>query len=208
VCTDLLSRPTFPDNDELGGPALSVALEASVRFPWAGGRHPCLDVLVESATAFMGIESKRYEPFRRKSRTSLSDAYWRPVWGHEMAGFGRVRDLLRDDSQCFQYLDAAQLVKHAFGLRTFVHYRRQEGTKKPILLYLFAEPGSWPNGRIVPMTYFERHRAEIQRFAALVQDDEVRFHSLSYSELIRRWSRYQALPVQRHAQALRARFHL
>jgi hypothetical protein len=52
-----------------------------VRFPWNGGRHPCLDVLVTTVSVLLGIESKRYEPFRAKAVTTLSDAYWRPVWG-------------------------------------------------------------------------------------------------------------------------------
>jgi len=32
--------PTLPGCDDLGWPATSVRLEAMVRFPWAGGRHP------------------------------------------------------------------------------------------------------------------------------------------------------------------------
>jgi hypothetical protein len=74
--------PPLPGTKPSDWPALSVNLEAIVRFPWAGGRHPCLDVLVETATAVIGIESKRYEPFRPKSDPGdLSPAYWRPVWG-------------------------------------------------------------------------------------------------------------------------------
>jgi hypothetical protein len=38
----------------------------------------------------------------------------------------------------------------------------------------------------VPVTHFEGHRVEIQRFAGMVRDDAVLFHSMSYSELIAR----------------------
>jgi hypothetical protein len=42
--------PTLPGTAEYGWPATAVTLEAIVRFPWAAGRgrHPCLDVLVET----------------------------------------------------------------------------------------------------------------------------------------------------------------
>ena len=36
----------------------------TVRFPWSGGRHPALDCLVATPSALVGIESKRFEPFR------------------------------------------------------------------------------------------------------------------------------------------------
>lgn len=57
--------PAFRNTGELGWPPVSVTLEASVRFPWAGGRDPRLDVLIEAGTSFIGIASKPYEPFRR-----------------------------------------------------------------------------------------------------------------------------------------------
>ncbi|WP_137102330.1 hypothetical protein [Azospirillum argentinense] len=89
--------PPLPGCAALGWPATSVRLEALVRFPWAGGRHPCLDVLVETSAALIGIESKRFEPFRSKSETALSDAYWRPVWGDARAG---RRAAMRSQGPC------------------------------------------------------------------------------------------------------------
>jgi hypothetical protein len=60
----------------------------------------------------IGIESKRYEPFRPKNGDEMSDAYWRAVWGTEMKGYQGCRDGLRDGSRQFGRLDAAQLIKH------------------------------------------------------------------------------------------------
>ena len=89
------------------------------RFPWSGGRHPWLDAVVWTATQLIGVESKRYEPFRAGAkRASFSVAYDRPVWGERMNGYSAVRDRLRDGSLGFDHLDATQLVKHAYGLRT------------------------------------------------------------------------------------------
>lgn len=41
-----------------------VDVEFCARFPWSGGRHPWLDAVVQSPTQLIGIESKRFEPFR------------------------------------------------------------------------------------------------------------------------------------------------
>lgn len=97
-------------------PARSLTIEAEVRFPWSGGTHAWLDCLVTTPSAFIGIESKRFEPFRHKRRPEFSDAYWRPVWGGRMRGYESIRDELRGEPDRYRHLAAAQLVKHAFGL--------------------------------------------------------------------------------------------
>ena len=75
----LLNRPqdlpALPKCNEAGWPARSLCLEATVRFPWRGGHHPVPDALVTTSTALIGIESKRFEPFRRNSDTSFTDTY-------------------------------------------------------------------------------------------------------------------------------------
>ena len=55
-------------------PARTVDVEACVRFPWRGGRHPWLDALLTTSSAFIGVESKRFEPFRDKKSIDLSAA--------------------------------------------------------------------------------------------------------------------------------------
>ena len=136
--------PPLPVGDDLDWRPLSVELEVECRFPWAGGRHPWLDVVIELPDALVGIESKRYEPFRDGKSVKFSDAYWRDVWGENMFGYARLRDALHSGSLQTERLDATQLVKHAFGLRT--QAQRASGTtnKKPILVYLYAEPAAWP----------------------------------------------------------------
>jgi hypothetical protein len=194
--------PPLPQTDGLGWPAVAVELEQLVRFPWSGGRHPCLDVLIETSHALIGIESKRYEPFRSKPLAELSDAYWRPVWGDRMCGYQAVRDLLRDSPRRFAHLDAAQLVKHALGLRTVA--RRQN--RQPVLIYLYAEPPSTPAGTQVSDTAIEQHRREITEFDAHVAGDEVLFRAISYAELISLWRTSGTAAVQRHAGALDEKF--
>lgn len=199
--------PPLPDCDRVVWPARSLALEATVRFPWSGGRHPVLDCLVTTPSALIGIESKRFEPFRGKSPASFSEAYWRPVWGDDMKGYEGVRDTLRENGHLYQFLDAAQLVKHAFALRTAVHRRRSgHDGLTPILFYLYAEPAVWPNGRPIGDDKKTKHRQEIARFARNVAGDEVVFVSCSYRELLKDWARHKAGGIRAHAAAVIRRF--
>ena len=92
--------PALPGCPHAGWPARSLAIEANVRFPWSGGRHPWLDCLVVTRSALIGIESKRFEPFRDRSSAEFSDAYWRPVWGDGMGGYQGVRDAFRAAPTC------------------------------------------------------------------------------------------------------------
>lgn len=199
--------PALPGTEDCGWPASSLSLEAIVRFPWAGGRHPCLDALIVTSTCLIGVESKRFEPFRSKGRVQMADTYCRPKWGPDMTGYERCRDGLRDRSWQFDRLDAAQLVKHAFALRTAVHNAPGLRGKRPVLLYLHAAPERWPDGRrLVPLDHHERHRHEIAKFSEVVTGNEVSFRSCSYAELLETWTAQPNQLVRDHAAAIARRF--
>ena len=188
-------------------PARSLMLEAEVCFPWRGGRHPVLDCLVTTPSAFIGIESKRLEPFRGKQESALSNAYWRPVWGKRMQGYESIRDGLHGEPGRYRHLNAAQLFKHAFALRTAVHARPEYRALAPVLFYVYAEPDCWPNsGAPVDEGAKARHRVEIDRFAAAVADDEVTFVSCSWRRLLETWARHEDDRIRAHADAVVARF--
>jgi hypothetical protein len=55
--------PPLPRCDAHGWPTVWLDIETTLRLPWPGGEHPCLDAVVETATALIGVESKRFEPF-------------------------------------------------------------------------------------------------------------------------------------------------
>lgn len=191
------SLPPFPPLADLDWPAWKVDVERQMRFPWTGGRHPWLDAAVETATHVIGVESKRFEPFRDSKNVDLSAAYDRDVWGERMAPFTAMRDRLRSGAAHFEYLDGAQLVKHAFGLVT---EGRKLG-KAPVLLYIYAEPRH--RGSIeIPSKIIARHRVEIADFAASVAGAEVRFAACSWREWLTAWSGETCS----HASALLARF--
>ena len=173
--------PPLPGLAEGGTPEL-VDIEFCARFPWSGGRHPWLDAVVQTPTSLIGVESKRFEPFRDAKTVNLSAAYDRPVWGDNMRAFERMRDRLRAGAEAFVHLDAAQLVKHAFGLVT---EGRRRG-RRPVLFYLYAEPED-RNDRPIPKDDILRHRDEISRFGAAVTGDEVLFQLVSYRDWIGSW---------------------
>jgi hypothetical protein len=199
--------PPLPGTLDFGWPAQSVGLEAIVRFPWSGGRHPCLDVLIVTGDTLIGVESKRFEPFRPKTADAMSDAYWRPVWGEEMTAYERCRDGLRDGSRKFVRLDAAQLIKHAFALRTAVHSVPEWAGKRPILYYLYAEPEQWPEEkRSIPQQDRTQHRDDIGAFSKTVVGDEVLFRFCSYAVLLAQWAAQSNEPLRAHASAIIRRF--
>jgi hypothetical protein len=182
----------------------AITLETILRFPWAGGHHPCLDVVVRGGGLLIGVESKRHEPFRDRHSPDFSDAYWRPVWGERMSGFERVRDGLHDGSLRYQHLGATQLVKHAFGLRSEMD-RHRDNIRTTILFYLYAEAPSRADGTAHVAGDHARHRAEIADFAARVAGDEVMFLSGSYEALLCGWRAHDPRTAA-HADALAARF--
>ena len=198
--------PPLPRCEGAGWPARDLTLEAELRFPWRGGRHPWLDGLVTTSDSLIGIESKRFEPFRGKAPAHFSDAYWRSFWGGDMKGYEAVRDSLREDARLYGFVDAAQLVKHAFALRTEVH-RLGRTHLVPCLFYLYAEPASWPeSGREIAGTDKACHRREIARFASAVAGDEVKFTACSYGELLDAWAQHGDAGIAAHVLALRSRF--
>lgn len=200
-----LNDPAACDLSIVGAPGTgvrSVTLEAVVRFGWRGGRHPCLDALVTGDDWLAGIEAKRYEPFRAKSAGRFSSAFDRDVWG-DLPGWNDVRCKLRSGDLRFAMLDATQLIKHALALS-------EEGRRTGRawrLIYLYAEPAAWPDGRPVGPVRHGAHRAEIERFTEQLGEDAVRFHATSYRDLLGAWAR-KGGGAAAHAHAVLDHFDL
>jgi hypothetical protein len=182
------------------GQAEAVTLEAEMRFPWTGGRHPWLDVGIETKTTLIGIESKRYEPFRPAKKSGFAEVYDRPVWGQKMARYTLLRDDLVTGTMGFDALDAVQLIKHAYGIYT----RAEKRASGAVLVYLYAEPATWASGKAVDPKRIALHRREVMTFAKLVSEDTVAFVPLRWADLLDQWAREAKLAA--HVAALRARF--
>lgn len=191
--------PSFPG---LGGnPAYAVTLEAEMRFPWDGGRHPWVDVAIESESLLIGVEARRYEPFRPGKVVTFPEGAERPVWGARM---GRYTGLARDvasGAQVFECLDAVPLIKAACGIRTQAFKR----ARQPVLAYLYAEPEVWAgSGKPVDPARIAQHQAEIDRFGDIVLGDHVVFLPLRWADVLAQWSRKASL--QAHVAAVLERF--
>ncbi len=197
-----LNRPlVLPDLPGVpAGQVKSVTLEAEMRFPWTGGRHPWLDVGIETDTTLIGIESKRYEPFRPAKATGFAEVYDKPVWGEKMGRFTALRDALVAGDQSFAALDAVQLIKHAYGIYT----RSQKRALGAVLVYLYAEPAVWANGKPVDPARIALHRREVAAFGRAVAGDSVVFVPIRWADLLEQWAGVPAL--KSHVRALRERF--
>ena len=202
--------PSLPKIDPDVWPVLSLDLERRVNFPWRGGRHPVLDVFVATPRAIIGVECKRFEPFRTLKDPHISEAFWRPKWGNSMNGYQSVRDALCRNKKLYAHLDAAQLFKHALALRAQVTLKgREHEGLIPILMYIYAEPEIWPrSGQFISEEAKSRHREEIVDFARRIEGDEVRFAACSYRELLQGWENADGLApdVRDHAKAVAQHF--
>ena len=202
---DTARLPDFPRGGHfsfLTSPVNRIDLERSLRFPWSGGSHPWLDAVIETTDWLAGIESKRFEPFRDTKTSGFSEAYDRDVWGANMQPFIEMKDAIISGKLQFKFLDAVQLVKHAFGIRT----QAARAGKRPALVYLYAEPPGYPDGRIIPATHFAAHQAEVARFAEAVSGAEVEFSALSHQSLNAEFLASPSPALVSHARAVRAAF--
>ena len=198
--------PPLSGCEEEDWPAESLALEKEVRFPekWPGPVHSHPDVLITTPSALIGVESKRFEPFGKNRVRHISDAY-RRCWGEKMRGYECVRDRLRKEKGASFSLDEAQLIKHAFALRTQVH--RDDRNRRPILYYVYAESDVIPGdgrecGTLIDDKAKARHRKEVAAFAKKVEGDEVKFVHCTYRELLKGWRRHTAPEIRAHAEAV------
>lgn len=108
-----------------------------------------------------------------------------------------MRRLINEPTR-YVWLDAAQLIKHAFGLaRTF------EG-RNVFLLYLFWEPTNASSFAI-----FQEHRQEVLDFSDRVSEEFPKFRAMSYRVL---WSEWEIgnLPgwLRTHLQRVRSRYEV
>lgn len=190
--------PPLPDVP-MGQPE-QVEVEAEMHFPWRGGRHPWLDAAITTPTTLVGVESKRYEPFRPQKSVTFSEAFDSRDWGTGMQPFTRLRRALVAGQASFQALNAAQLVKHAYGLR---HQAVKRG-RGAVLVYLYAEPATWASGKPVDPARITLHRAEVARFAKAIHGADVTFCALRWSDLVAQWAKTPALAP--HAAAITAQF--
>lgn len=155
-------------------PAPIVRIEFESQHPTGlPGNPPNLDVCLLLADGHtVAIESKFGEWLTRKiaNTAPFKSKYFETEGGAwaslDMPRCETLAKGMRDGQVQFEYLDAAQLLKHALGMGT------PRGSNFA-LVYLYYE---WE----VPQA--RKHRDELERFASLV-DQCLRFRALSYQNL-------------------------
>lgn len=180
------------------GPFDALQFEQKCPTGLRGGRAPNLDVLLTGPTKVVGIESKLTE-FLARHRAAFSPAYAEQI-RDDRREQGYFREMLRlvDAPESYVWLDAAQLIKHAFGLARCFRDR-------PVtLLYLYWEPA---NPDAAPQ--FAAHRQELRTFAERVAGSTPEFRAMSYPELWRTWDAVGPPDwLAQHLAALRERYEV
>ena len=140
-----------------------------------GGESPHVDIEFTSRTlAPVAIEAKFTEQYYRK-RKSLKNKYIEIVgiWGN-YAGCKSLANLILEEKEVFEYLDAPQLLKHILGLKT------EYGEQGFELLYLWYK---------VDSDEASQHEREIKRFASFI-DSDLSFYTRTYQEVFQALNSY------------------
>ncbi len=160
------------------------------------GQPPNLDVVAQSGDAVIGIESK-FTEYLQPHVAKFSDAYREKIRDGRRKGawFEEMRRLTKEPDH-YTYLDAAQLIKHAFGL--WYTFRDRSIS----LLYVYWEPTNARMHRV-----FRKHREEIDRLAERVVGSTPAFRTMSYAEVWRMWENNGAPDwLRKHVERLYARY--
>jgi len=138
------------------------------------GFHPNIDAVIhnKSAAKFkrFAIECKFSEAYGGYKHGGLKKKYLEchGIWD-DIPELRRFSKRISPDDNKFKHLHPAQLVKHVLGLK------RQFGLNGFRLLYLWYD---------VPGEEGKCHRDEATEFASVAKNDGIRFHSITYQELI------------------------
>ena len=187
-----------PAGLRLAGQANFDRLQFEAKCPTGlqGGTPPHLDLLLTGPNQILAVESKCTEHLTEHTAI-FSDAYRKQITdGRRESGWFQEMETLRAQPHKYRFLDAAQLIKHYFGLaRT---YPDQDVT----LLYLFWEPANAGD-----YSMFAEHRQETAVFQSAVAGSPVSFMAQSYPELWAEWSEdVEPSWLKAHLANLRARY--
>ena len=151
---------------------------------------PNIDVIIENfRPKVFAIESKFTEPYCKrhgglKTKYVENDSFWNNI-PHL---YQLAKEISPDDNK-YQYLDAAQLLKHILGLK--------KNCKNFHLLYLWYD---------VIGTEGAEHRKEIEECAEIAQKDNIKFSHTTYQEIIIKLSKEFYTGNERYCDYLTERY--
>ena len=141
---------------------------------------PNIDVVIHNKKSspykLFAIECKFSESYGGRAHAGLKSKYLadKNLW----TGLSALEQLaieINPDDKRYAYLHAAQLIKHILGLKAIV------GKEKFRLLYLWYD---------VLGKEGADHREEVEDFTKIAKSDGIRFHAMTYHELIVILDRY------------------
>jgi hypothetical protein len=172
------------------GNEISKAIVFEEKYPIDEDRFrfaPNIDILIHNSDLFkikrFAIECKFSEAYDSRGHTGLKPEYlgMEEIW-LDIPHLHRLSKTLSPDDHSFRFLHAAQLVKHILGLK------RALGKEGFRLLYLWYDVLG--EAGVI-------HRKEAEVFREAAKADEIKFHSVSYQELIAQLSKsYRTLHAE------------
>jgi hypothetical protein len=142
----------------------------NTHFPFS----PNIDVVIEndpkSKFKVYAIECKFSEAYSSYGHSGIDSKYlsFETIW-KDIPNLHNFSTSINPKDNEFAHLHPAQLVKHILGLK------REYGKNGFRLLYLWYDCLGYEG---------TNHRKEIEKFTKIAKADDIKFHSLSYQELI------------------------
>jgi hypothetical protein len=171
-----MTWPTI-ESEKFTNPAFEKKLSNGLR-----GTNPNLDVFFENHNSVLAIECKFLETLTVK-KPKFSDQYLNIKDNRRNSKWFQLMNEIINGNIGFRYLDAAQLIKHYFGLA----HEYADSNLDLEIGYVFWEPDENGDVPVPVVDLYAEHRKECQRFAKLVDGDVVKFSFYSYFELIAFW---------------------
>ena len=141
---------------------------------------PHLDVVFHNKDSspykLFAVECKFSESYGGRAHGGLKSKYLgdTSLWT-DLSSLEKLAHEINPDDNRYTYLHAAQLIKHILGLKASV------GKEKFRLLYLWYDVLG-KDGAV--------HREEVEDFTIIAKSDGVRFHAMTYQELIKILDKY------------------
>ncbi|KJS32310.1 MAG: hypothetical protein VR64_07260 [Desulfatitalea sp. BRH_c12] len=156
------------------GTCLDIKFEEKYPINHSLGFHPNIDIVIhnkpDSKIKVFAIESKFSEAYSTHHHGGLKSKYLEndEIW-RDIPHLHSFAEGISPEDHGFMHLHPAQLVKHILGLK------RKVGKNGFRLLYLWYD---------VLGGQGKRHRDEVAEFSEIAKQDGIKFHSLTYQELI------------------------
>ncbi|MGC9385034.1 MAG: PGN_0703 family putative restriction endonuclease [Kosmotogaceae bacterium] len=141
---------------------------------------PNIDVVIHNNNSskykLFAVECKFSEAYGGRKHGGVKSAYLadQNLWA-DLSNLEKLAKEISPDDERYSYLHAAQLVKHILGLKTKL------GNKDFRLLYLWYD---------VLGKEGADHRVEVKDFTEIAKSDGIKFHAMTYQELIAILDRY------------------